>query len=164
MNQRLSALILACCLAACGVLLSACAEGDSATNGASPADGVTEVTRQVLQSAESDTAPGQLVELQRVIIPGGAEIATHTHPGPQLAIVVEGTLTYSVVQGEVQVTRRSGAVDTVQAGNTTQISSGDSLSEPPGMVHGARNQGTTPVVLYLSSLFPEGVPASSPAQ
>jgi quercetin dioxygenase-like cupin family protein len=163
MGRRLSALFLALILTTTGVFAGACSD-DEEPRVTSPAGGITEVTRQVLQSAMSDTAPGQLVELQRVIIPAGQEIATHTHPGPQLAVVVEGTLTYTVIRGQVQVARSSGATEIVQAGSTTQVRAGDSLAEMPGMVHAGKNAGSTPVVIYLSSLFPAGAPASSPAQ
>ena len=45
----------------------------------------------------------------------------------------------------------------------TSITHGASASRP-GMVHTAKNAGKIAVVIYLSSLFPDGAPASSPAQ
>jgi quercetin dioxygenase-like cupin family protein len=123
-----------------------------------------EVSRQVLQSGSSDAAPGQRLELTRVVIPSGKEIAPHTHPGPQLALIEEGTLTYSVLSGEVQVTRSgSSTAETIAAGQTTDIEPGDSLAEGPGMVHTAKNAGLGPVVITISALFPVGAPASSSA-
>ena len=134
----------------------------------SVADGVDDVVRQLLQTGSSDTAPGQSLELSRVIVPAGEAIAPHTHPGTQLAVVVEGTLTYTVIDGEVQVIREAGGEDgqpePVASGQTVDLEAGDSIVEPAGMVHQARNDGDEAVVLYLSSLFPEGAPASSPAE
>jgi quercetin dioxygenase-like cupin family protein len=151
------AAVLALVLAACG------GDGDDVPQEATQAG--AEVTREVLQSGFSDAAPGQQLELTRVVIPPGKEIAPHTHPGPQLALIVEGTLTYSVVSGEVRVTRSgSDTAETVSAGQTADIGPGDSLAEGPGMVHTARNGGTAPVVIHISALFPVGVPASSPVQ
>jgi quercetin dioxygenase-like cupin family protein len=138
------------------------ADEDDVLGGGRQAD--TEVTRKVLQSGFSDAAPGQMLELTRVVIPAAKEIAPHTHPGPQLALIVEGTLSYSVLSGEVQV-RRSGSrtTETIAAGQTAALEDGDSLAEGPGMVHTATNPGPGPVVIYISSLFPVGAPASSPA-
>jgi quercetin dioxygenase-like cupin family protein len=145
------------------VLLAGCGGDDNKPE--SPAEGVTQVERQLLQSALPATAGGQLLELTRVIIPARQEIASHTHPGPQLAVIVEGTLTYTVHKGEVAVTRAGAAsAQTYGSGQTVELRVGDSLSETPGMVHSARNGGDTPVVIYLSSLFPAGAPPSSPVE
>jgi quercetin dioxygenase-like cupin family protein len=149
------AAVLALVFAACG------GDGDVIPQGGEQAG--AEVTREVLQSGFSAAAPEQQLELTRVVIPPGKEIAPHTHPGPQLALIVEGTLTYSVVSGEVRVTRSgSDTAETIAAGQTEDIEPGDSLAEGPGMVHTARNAGADPVVIHISALFPLGVPASSP--
>ncbi|MSQ24558.1 MAG: cupin domain-containing protein [Chloroflexi bacterium] len=129
-------------------------------------DGVTEVVRQVLGSTIPDTAPGQDLALSRVIIPAGEPIRLHTHPGPQFALIVEGTLTYTAHWGVVQVTRAAGTEDSREefagAGQTVELQVGDSLLEMPTLVHEARNATDTPVVIYLATLFPEGAPASAP--
>jgi len=82
-------------------------------------------------------------------------------------VISEGVLTYSVISSQVVVTRAAGTStaknETVAAGSTTELRAGDVVSETAGMQHTARNAGTTPVVIYLSSLFPQGAPASSPA-
>jgi quercetin dioxygenase-like cupin family protein len=148
------------------LLASACGGGGDRVK--SPGDGVTEVARQFFEDATPDTAPGQTLGLSRVVIPPGKDIAAHTHPGTQLAVITEGTLTYTVLRGEVQVTRASGTsmakTETVKEGETTELGPGDSLVETSDLVHTARNSGKKAVVIYLTSLFPEGAPASSPAQ
>ena len=130
-------------------------------------DGVAEVVRQILGTTSPDTAPGQDLVLSRVIIPAGKPIATHVHPGPQLAIIVEGTLTYTVHSGEVRITRAAGTAGATNeiagAGQTVELRPGDLVLETPTEVHDAKNATNGPVVIYLASLFPTGAPASSPA-
>ncbi len=140
--------------------------GDGA--GRSPFAGFTEVAGQELKSGTSSTAPGQILRLVRVIIPAGDEVAPHSHPGTQLAFISEGILTYTVIDGEVDVSRAADSgnamVETFQTGDTLKLEVGDSIREPKGMIHMARNDGGQPVVIYLLSLFPEGEPVSNPAQ
>lgn len=144
----------------------ACGGGDDGQ--ASFADDFTDVVGQELQTGASEGAPGQILRLVRVIIPAGEEVAPHTHPGAQLAFISQGTLTYTVIDGEVVVTRAadsgSSTQETFQSGDSLDLHPGDSIREPMGMVHMAKNEGDGPVVIYLSSLFPEGEPVSSPAQ
>lgn len=144
----------------------ACGSGSDGVQ--SPGDGVSEVVRQFFQAATTDKAPGQTLGLSRVVVPAGKDIAAHTHPGTQLAVITEGTLTYTVLRGEVQVTRAAGTsaakAETVGEGQTTDLKPGDSLVETSVLVHSARNAGKKAVVIYLTSLFPEGAPASSPSQ
>jgi len=161
-----------------GLLVAGCSDSDSDHPPTTPATvppaatsvatGITEVQRQILGESTSPTAPGQLIELTRVVVPVGEALATHTHPGPQLAVITEGTLTYTIVKGEVQVTRAAGLPsakkETATTGQAIELKPGDSIVESPGMEHNAKNNGSVPVVIYLSSLFPEGAPAASPVQ
>lgn len=144
--------------------LAACGDDDAAP---SAGDGVTAVTRQLFATAPSERAPGQELVLSRVIVPAGAELAPHTHPGTQMAYIAEGTLTYTVYSDQAVVTRgaatASARAETIAAGTTTKLATGDSIVEPAGMKHSAKNEGSSPVVIYLSSLFEAGAPASSPA-
>ena len=150
---------LAPVLLAAGVMLAACGD-DGDDPPPSVADGVTEVVRQLIAEASPETAPGHVLELTRVIVPAGESLAPHTHPGPQLAIIVAGTLTYTVIDGEATVTRAaatdSEADETYASGDTFELRAGDALTEPPLMLHQAANEGNEPVVIYLSSLVPEG--------
>ena len=158
---------LAPVLLVASLLLVACG-GDNDSSPPSVADGVTQVTRQVLADADPDTAQGQVLELTRVIIPAGESIDPHNHPGPQLAIIEEGTLTYTVIDGEAVVTRNAGTdgqkVEPHSSGDTFELHAGDSIQETAKMVHKAANQTDAPVVIYLSSLFPQGAPPSTSVQ
>ncbi|MGE0057071.1 MAG: cupin domain-containing protein [Dehalococcoidia bacterium] len=150
-----------------GLVIAGCG-GDDKDDAPSVSAGITEVTRQVLAQSTATTAPGQSVELTRVIIPAKQSLAAHTHPGPQLAIIEEGTLTYTIIKGSVQVTRAAGTsgakTETASAGQTVELKAGDSLIETPGMEHEAKNNTDKAIVIYLSSLFPQGAPPSSPVQ
>jgi quercetin dioxygenase-like cupin family protein len=103
-----------------------------------------------------------------VIIPANESIAPHNHPGPQLAIIESGTLTYTVIDGEATVTRAAGSdsaeVVTYTSGDKFELHTGDSIMEPTKMVHEASNETDEPVVIYLSSLFPEGEPPATTVQ
>jgi quercetin dioxygenase-like cupin family protein len=155
-------------LLSAALFLAACGGDDSADPDGLDASDFDQVTRQVLGQSSSDSAPDQLVELTRVVIPAGESIAPHTHPGPQLAVIVSGSLTYTVLEGEAELTRDAGTDDaeteTIESGESVELEAGDSLIEPPGMVHQAENDTEDPVVIHTSSLFPEGEPPSSPAE
>jgi quercetin dioxygenase-like cupin family protein len=158
------AAVVVSAFAACGGDDDDVPQGSPTASAPGSSQAAAQVTRQVLQSGFSDAAPGQKLELTRVVIPPDKDIAPHAHPGPQLALIVEGTLSYTVISGEVRV-MRSGfdTAETIEAGQTSEIQPGDSLAEPVGVVHTARNPGPDPVVILISALFPEGAPASSPA-
>ena len=126
-----------------------------------PAGGVV---REVLSSGDPAVAPGHALQLVRYTIPAGTNLVAHTHPGMQVASIVSGTLSYTVISGEVPVTR-AGPSDVVPVNATSgevDIYPGDSFYEAEGVVHFGRNAGTEPVVILVSSLFTIGQPPSSP--
>ncbi|MGH2550849.1 MAG: cupin domain-containing protein, partial [Thermomicrobiales bacterium] len=116
----------------------------------------------VLASTESDEAPGEEFALSRYTIAPGAILPVHTHPGVQVTTIESGTLTYHVVaDGEVVVTRADGTKETFGPGSTIELTAGDALVEPEGMVHYGENLTSEPIVLISASLFEEGAPAST---
>lgn len=153
---------------AVGLLLVGAAACESDDEAATEWSDVEDIRRDVLGEATMEQAPGQILELSRVIIPAGQSIDPHTHPGTQMAVILQGTLTYTIISGEVTVTRDAGTGDEREerfgAGETTDIEPGDSLVEPKGMEHEAENRGDEPVVISLASLFETGAPASSPLE
>ena len=120
------------------------------------------VVREVLSSGDPAGAPGDVLELVRYTIPAGTRLPAHTHPGMQVAQIVSGTLSYTVLEGTVPVTRAgTGEVVpiTADSGEMT-IGPGDSFYEAEGVVHFGRNAGTEPVVILVASLFEIGMPPS----
>jgi quercetin dioxygenase-like cupin family protein len=131
------------------------------------------VVREDLGSTLADTAPGQRLGLWRVVIPAGAGLPPHWHPGYQLARIESGTLDYTVLTGTLVVLRPTGGTLTVDAGETYRIEAGTTIVEQPGAEHSAQNAGDVPVVIVLATLFEDGAepailveepsPAASPA-
>ena len=156
-RARLFVLAAAVALLLIGVGASALGAQTDATP--APAPGVV---REVLSSGDPSGAPGDVLELVRYTIPAGSRLPAHTHPGMQVARIVSGTLSYTVIEGMVPVTRAgTGEVVPIMAdsGELT-IAPGDSFHEAEGVVHFGRNAGTEPVVILVASLFEIGMPPS----
>jgi mannose-6-phosphate isomerase-like protein (cupin superfamily) len=124
-------------------------------------------TREALGAAVNPRgAQGRTLALARVTVPAGAVLAKHHHTGTQVAHIVEGTLTYQVASGHVDVMRQGAAdakptrVRRIGAGQTGSIKAGQWIVEEPSVHHTASNRGTARVVIYLTSLLPNGDPPS----
>jgi quercetin dioxygenase-like cupin family protein len=117
------------------------------------------------QSTKVKGAKGRTLGLSRVTIPVAGQIALHHHEGTQVAFVQKGVLTYTVQSGSVTV--RSGLVDDakvvrrISGGQTGTIRAGQWIVEQPSTIHQAANNGTTPIVIYLSTLLRTGAPPST---
>lgn len=127
----------------------------------------TTVTREPLaQAAAPVGAPHRTLGLSRVTVMPGTKLASHHHPGTQIAWIASGTLTYSVETGSVRVMKGSSEDPTfvrrIRAGETARLRSGRWITEQPSEIHHAENRGTVPVVIYLSTLFRTGAPTSIP--
>jgi quercetin dioxygenase-like cupin family protein len=124
------------------------------------------VQRIPLAQADSPAGgKGRTLGLSKVLIPAGAAISLHHHPGTQVAYIASGTLTYSVRKGGV--TLMSGTpgespkmVRRIGPGQTGQIPSGDWIVEQPTTIHSAVNRSSKTIVIYLATLFPIGSPAA----
>ena len=148
------------------VILAGLAVGSGqAQDAATPT--VAPVVREVLGDGEPVAAPGQSLELVRFTIAPGTTLPAHTHPGMQVAWLEAGELEYTVITGEVPITRAGaapgtpGPVEVLGEGQTTTFLPGDSWAEPEGVVHFGRNAGTEPVVILVASLFTTGAPPSN---
>lgn len=127
------------------------------------------VTRDALAKSNNPRgAPDRVLGLARVDIKPGAELALHHHEGTQIARIEQGTLTYTVEEGEVRV-RRGDADDgtaelvrTIEAGDTAKIRTGQWIVEQPSDIHRARNVGKRKIVIYLATLLRKGAPPSTP--
>ncbi|MFL5846128.1 MAG: cupin domain-containing protein [Solirubrobacteraceae bacterium] len=124
------------------------------------------VRENLAAQANPKGAKGRTLALARVTIPAGAVLALHHHTGTQIARVTQGTLTYTVKSGSVSVHTGQAGEDTIvrkiSAGQTGPIKAGQWIVEEPSVVHGSSNRGTKKVVIYLSTLLPNGDPPSVP--
>jgi quercetin dioxygenase-like cupin family protein len=123
------------------------------------------LTRTVLVSATPAAAPDQTLQLARIEIAPGTKLPAHVHPGTQLASIVSGELSYTVLRGEIRVERAAsngtpGPVEVLKSGDTTVLHPGDAVIETEGMLHYGENLGTEPVVILTAVLFEAGMPAS----
>ncbi|HEX6116114.1 MAG TPA: hypothetical protein VFY99_03370 [Solirubrobacterales bacterium] len=124
--------------------------------------------REALAATDKpEGAKGRTLGLSRVKVPAGAELALHHHEGTQIAHVDRGTLTYTVVEGTVEV--RKGPADgdielvrKIKAGETGKIKAGQWIVEQRTDHHMAANRGDKKVVIYLSTLLENGAPPSTP--
>ncbi len=169
-RPRPLSIMLVLVVALLGVLIAADAHESQLTlltRHATPATAPA-ASAEILAHGTPAAAPDQELSLARVTVPPGAIIAPHEHPGLQLASIVSGTLTYTVLTGEVTLTRAAtsgtpGPVERITAGQTVAIRPGDWVAETPGNAHMAQNAGAEPVVILISRLFTAGEPASIPA-
>jgi quercetin dioxygenase-like cupin family protein len=151
-------LILAMLMAMTGLTVSA---QDNATPAATPAPSVV---REIINEGEPASAPGEILQLVQYTIPGNIALPPHTHPGMQVNVVVSGTLTYTVVEGSIEITRADGTEETLSSGETTDFVAGDTFTEPEGMVHFGVNTHDEPIVLLTASLFEEDEAPSTVVQ
>jgi quercetin dioxygenase-like cupin family protein len=101
--------------------------------------------RTVLQKGDLSMA-GREAVTARVDIPKGVSVGKHTHPGEEVAYVMEGTL-----QVEIE-----GATKTVKAGEPFLI--------PAGKVHDAKNIGTGPAVVIATYIVEKDKPLATPVK
>src|SRR5680860_1430105 len=110
------------------VFLASCGDDDGADSATGAGTGEPTVREELAETAPAN-APGQRLYLQRVTINPGARLDTHYHDGTQVAAVVDGTLTYDMVEGAVEVTRKDGTVETFTAPETISLDEGDAITE-----------------------------------
>jgi quercetin dioxygenase-like cupin family protein len=127
---------------ACALLIGVIPSAASAT----PATGVSGVVLATGTSKSTvkvkNVGPTDVVVRQITIEPGGST-GWHYHNGQILAVVTKGTLTRTLDDCSVVVTR-----------------AGQTIVEPAGKhhVHIGRNLGTEPVELYATYVLPKGSP------
>ncbi len=131
-----------------------------------PQDPVT-VTREALAGAgQPRGAVHRTLGLSRVTVMPGTTLALHHHPGTQIGYIERGVLTYTVEKGRARLMAGTGddprLVRVIRAGQTAKVRPGQWLVEQPTDHHHAANLGSVPVVIYLSTLFKDGEPASIP--
>ena len=113
----------------------------------------TAATREVLASGYPTQDQAQILELVRFVIAPNANLPVHIHPGMQIGQVEAGMLTYTVVEGESKVTKADGTELIMRCGETLELTVGDSLVEPAGMVHFGENRTDSSIILLSASLL-----------
>ena len=121
-------------------LIGAVAMGVAAQ--AAPPSRPAGTTRIDLQRHDLDS-PGQEVVQLRVDFAPGASFPRHTHPGPEIIYVLEGSLEYEV------------------AGKPVTINAGGVLFVPAGTVHAARNIGAMPAAELGTYIVEKGKPLTT---
>jgi len=96
-----------------------------------------------------NTVDGKDYIVDEITIEPGGSTGWHTHRGTVYGIVVAGTLTRNAGDCSVEGTSNPG----------------DPITDPTGVdhVHIGRNLGTTPVVLEVTYVDPEGTPTADGA-
>jgi quercetin dioxygenase-like cupin family protein len=153
------AALTALALVAASVWLAACAAAQPSSgpsgsgNGGTPAATTAAVVRSVLAAGVPASAPGRNLELVRYTIAPHTALAPHHHPGMQLALIESGTLTYSVIEGTIEVHGTDGSTRTIGPGETGQIVAGEWIAETESIVHFGANDTDDPVVILAASLL-----------
>jgi quercetin dioxygenase-like cupin family protein len=150
---------------ASAVAVAGCSTGSSGASG-SPAAASAVTVRTVLASGAPSMAAGYEMDLAHYTIPPHTKLATHHHPGMQLAYIESGTLTYTVIEGTVTVHAADGSTRQIAPGATDTIRTGEWLTETPEIVHFGENATDQPISILASSLFVQGDPpaiVASPA-
>jgi quercetin dioxygenase-like cupin family protein len=77
----------------------------------------------------------------------GAESGRHTHPGEEVAYIIEGTITLEI-QGKPAVTKKAG----------------EGFVITPGVIHNAKNAGTGQAKVLATYIIEKGKPPATPVQ
>ena len=93
------------------------------------------------------STPGREVVQVRAEFEPGASVGKHTHPGEEIAYMLEGTL-------EIEMAGKPNA--TVKAGETFFV--------PPETVHAARNVGKGPAKVLATYVIEKGKPVATPVK
>jgi quercetin dioxygenase-like cupin family protein len=149
---------------AISTLLIGCGSGDGGVTSSSAAvatvDDATPVVRTRLGQVDPESAPGQTMYLEEVVIAPGARLATHFHEGTQVARVISGRLTYNIVSGPVTLLR-SGGEEIVEGPAVVTLEAGEGVVETSAVTHFGANDGSEPVVIMLAALLAQGAPMAT---
>jgi len=103
-------------------------------------------TRTVLEKHDLSVTGREGVLVRTELAPGARE-PKHTHPGDFFGYVMEGSPTL-FQEGKPDI----------------RLGPGESFFVPAGTVHGAANEGTTPVKLLVTFFVEKGKPLTTPVQ
>lgn len=104
------------------------------------------IVRTPLQKSDFPGSEHATHLMQITVAPGGI-VAPHTHPGIEMGYVQEGVAVMSI----------AGQPDRT-------LKAGDSYLVPAGVVHSAKNTGTTPIKIIGTFVVEKSKPLASPAK
>lgn len=113
---------------------------------AQPAPAQTGFKRTPVQQADLSVPGKEVVQAVAEIDPG-AQSGRHTHPGEEVAYVLEGTITLEI-QGKPAATKKAGEAFVI----------------PPNTVHNARNAGSSVAKVLGTYIIEKGKPVATPVQ
>lgn len=93
------------------------------------------------------SVPGKEVVQAIAEIQSGAESGRHTHPGEEVAYVLDGTITLEI-QGKPAATKKAG----------------EAFIIPPGTIHNAKNASGTVARVLGTYIIEKGKPVATPVQ
>jgi quercetin dioxygenase-like cupin family protein len=126
-----------------------------------PAAGGSGVTTTVLGRMPSDLAPGQALALLQVTFAPGGSVAAHTHPGETIYHLAQGTLQFTLLEGEAQLVRAADgvpaaatptAVESIPVGTELTLTAGDTIYYTASAVQSERNDGDEDAVVLVANL------------
>ena len=159
--RRFTMLISVVCILLVGLLAVGPMSIGQAQQSTPPAGGSTGVTTEVLGRFPSELAPGQALALLRITFAPGGSVAQHTHPGETVFHLAEGTLQFTLHDGEAQVIRAvdgAPAVATPTAGEAIPVgaeitlNAGDTIYKDAAVLQSERNDGTEDAVIFVSNV------------
>jgi quercetin dioxygenase-like cupin family protein len=100
-------------------------------------------TRVELQRQDFSVQGREVVMARAEFVPGGA-VGKHTHPGEEVAYVLEGTV-------QLEVEGKTPAL----------LKAGDVFFIPPGVVHSAKNVGEGPGKVVSTYIVEKGKPLAT---
>jgi quercetin dioxygenase-like cupin family protein len=103
------------------------------------------LTRTMVTKADV-SVPGREAVVARVEIAPGGVAGWHTHPGDEISYIMEGSATLMLAGQPPR-----------------QVSAGEGFVIPAGVVHNARNDGTSATKLVGVYVVEKGKPLASPA-
>lgn len=137
-------------------------------------DPLAGTTVEALGAIEPVIIEGWNLVFLRITMEPGAEIATHSHPGPVVLVVQSGVFVTEFIHGSGTISRAAvegtpAATETAEIGVEVTLNPGDSVAYDQTAGHTMVNGGDESLVLLVSALlasdeqgflFEEGTPTT----
>lgn len=113
--------------------------------GAVAEDAKPQPQRAVLEHHDQSEVPGKEIIIGTVVLPPGAAVGYHVHPGDEAGYIVKGTVTWKV-RGQPDKTLKAG----------------DSFFNPRGSVHGIAAADSGDSMVVSTWIVDKGKPVATP--